>query len=87
MDPYYLTPPPFLQDLTAAIEIRKAFESPTPTFPQGLWEYTYGHKPGVVPGDEFKGRGWLMAAGLHLLYFQGEWKWGLCCGAGCAGVA
>ena len=35
---------------------------------------TYGHKPGVVPGDEFKGRGWLMATGVHMHYYFGEWK-------------
>lgn len=37
----------------------------------GLWEPTYGHKPGTWPGQPFSGRGPLQALGVHANYYGG----------------
>ncbi|KAI3435941.1 hypothetical protein D9Q98_001999 [Chlorella vulgaris] len=52
-------------DLVAASELPRLHPE------WGLWERAHGHTPGVRLGQQFKGRGWLQALGVHTQYYNG----------------
>ncbi|KAL4458599.1 hypothetical protein ABPG75_013464 [Micractinium tetrahymenae] len=55
----------------AKFDLNAASQMPTLHPEWGLWDPTYGHKPGTYPGQKFAGRGALQALGVHTNYYGG----------------